>query len=84
MGGVGKENCMTSPTKFSRNESENLASCIVSKFISVTQCGTSTHDLLHSAMFSVLEQLAIKFYCFYALNLTKNIALINMKLSLTT
>ena len=28
----------------------------------VIQCGASTRDLLHSAMFSVLEQLAIKFF----------------------
>ena len=75
---------MTSPTKFSRNESENLASQIIRKFIPVVQFGASTHDLLHFAMLLVLEQLAIKFCSFYALNLTKSIVLINIKLSATT
>ena len=65
---------MTFPTKFFRNESKNLASNFICKFITVVQCGAFTCDLLHSAMFSVLEQLAIKFCSFYALNLTKNMA----------
>ena len=75
---------MTSPNKFSRNESENLASQFICKFIPVIQCGASTCDLLLSAMFSVLEQLAIKCCSFYVLNLTKNIVLINIKSSSTT
>ena len=75
---------MTSPNKFSRNESENLASQIICKFISVIQCGASTRDLLYSAMFSVLKQSAIKLCSFYVLNLTKNTVLINIKLSSTT
>ena len=75
---------MTSPTKFFRNESENLSSEIICKFTPLIQCGASSRDLLHSAMFSVLGELAIKFCSFYALNLTKNIVLTNMKLSSTT
>ena len=82
MGGVGKVHDL--PAKFSRNESENLASLIICKFIPLIQCGASTRDLLHSAMFLLLEQLAIKFCGFYALNLTKNIILIYVKLSSTT
>ena len=80
-----RKKCIISLTKFFRNESENLASWeITCKFIPVIQCKVSTHDLLHSAMLSVLEKLAIAFCSFYALNLTKNIVLIYMKLSWTT
>ena len=77
---------MTSPTKFFHNESEKFASYFICKFIPIIQFRASTCDLLHSAMFSALEQLAIAFYRFYplSLNLTKNIVLINMKLSSTT
>ena len=75
---------MTSPIKFFRNEFENIVSYIICKYISVIQCGASTHDLLHSSMFSVLEQLVIKFCSFYTLNLTKSIVLINIKLWSTT
>ena len=63
---------MTSSTKFSRNEFENLAYHIICKFIPVIQCEAFTPDLLHFVMFAVLEQLVIRFCSFYALNLTKN------------
>ena len=74
---------MTSPNKFSRNESENLAFYSICKFTPVIQCEGLARDLLHSAIFLVSGQLAIKFCTFCALHLTKNIVLINMKLSST-
>ena len=44
---------MASPTKFFCNESENLVCQIMCKFISIIQCGASTRDLLHSAVFII-------------------------------
>ena len=62
--------CMTSPN-FPVMSLENLASYIFCNFITIVQCGASMRDLLYFAIFSVLEQLVIKFCTFYALNLTK-------------
>ena len=63
--------CMTSPTNFFCSESENLA-LIICKFIPLIQCIAFTRNLLHYAMFSIFEQLAIKFCSYYALNLKIN------------
>ena len=82
MKSVGKMHVLSN--QISRNESEYLASCGTCKFIPVIQYKVSTRDLLHSAMFLALEQLVIKFFSFYVLNLTKNIVSTNMMLSLTT